>query len=82
MQPLSSNVVSSPAHTLTGIPAPNSLEVQDPPHAPLSQISDHPGHNLDTKTVERLGDVKNSQPSHQDQSFLPLKAPKSSAGRA
>ena len=82
MPPLSSNFVSSPGHILTSTPAPNSLEVQDPPHAPLSKISDHPGHNLDTKTVECLGDIKNSQTSHQDQSVPPLKAPESSAGSA
>ena len=80
MPPLSSNVVSSPGHTLTSIPAPNSLKIMDPPHSPLSKISDHPGHNLDTKTVECLADVKKSQTSHQDQSVPPLKAPESSAG--
>ena len=81
MPPLFSIVVSSPGHTITSIPAPNSLEVQDLPHAPLSQISDHPGHNLNTKTVECLNGVENSQTGHQDQSVLLLKAPESSAGR-
>ena len=80
MPPLFSNVVSSPGHTLTSIPAPNSL--QHPPHAPLSQISDHPGHNLDAKTVKCIGEVKNSQTSHQYQSVLPLEAPESSARSA
>ena len=83
MPPLPSNVVSSPGCTLIiSIAEPNSLKVQDPPHAPLSQISDNPSHNMDTKTVEYLVDVINSQTGHQDQSVLLLKAPESSAGRA
>ena len=82
MPPLSSNVGLNPGRTLISIPAPNSLGVQDPPHTPLSKISDHPGHNVDTETVECLGDFKKSQTSHQDQPVPLLKAPESSAGCA